>query len=165
ISTPGTRSLGCQHGWVTEPSEVVAETERVVIRPWHRDEADRLFDLLRREGGGAVIRRSGGLGRAQAATRRRRRGRDRLALAPRQLGQRTRQRSGRRSAGTRPRRWPAGDLGRDLPEQPSVDRGLPTDRDVPPWRHPPLVSRAELDVLGRRAIRSTAVADTRWARP
>ena len=49
ISTPGTRSLGCQHGWVTEPSEVVAETERVVIRPWHRDEADRLFDLLRRE--------------------------------------------------------------------------------------------------------------------
>src|ERR1035441_6039048 len=23
--------------WVTEPSEVVAETERVVIRPWHRD--------------------------------------------------------------------------------------------------------------------------------
>jgi RimJ/RimL family protein N-acetyltransferase len=35
---------------VTDPSDVavVAETERVVIRPWQPDEADRLFDLLRR---------------------------------------------------------------------------------------------------------------------
>jgi RimJ/RimL family protein N-acetyltransferase len=29
-------------------SGVVVETERIVIRPWRRDEADRLFDLLRR---------------------------------------------------------------------------------------------------------------------
>lgn len=35
---------------MTEISQlgVVAETERVVIRPWHPEEADRLFDLLRR---------------------------------------------------------------------------------------------------------------------
>jgi RimJ/RimL family protein N-acetyltransferase len=30
------------------PLTVVAETERIVIRPWRPDEADRLFDLLRR---------------------------------------------------------------------------------------------------------------------
>jgi RimJ/RimL family protein N-acetyltransferase len=28
--------------------EVVAETPRILIRPWHLDEADRLFDLLSR---------------------------------------------------------------------------------------------------------------------
>jgi RimJ/RimL family protein N-acetyltransferase len=35
---------------VTRPNDlqVVAETARVTIRPWHRDEADRLFDLLSR---------------------------------------------------------------------------------------------------------------------
>jgi RimJ/RimL family protein N-acetyltransferase len=30
------------------PANVVAHTKRVVIRPWHPDEADRLFDLLGR---------------------------------------------------------------------------------------------------------------------
>lgn len=40
----------CQHGWVTFPSDlgVVAETDRLVIRPWRPDEADRMFDLLSR---------------------------------------------------------------------------------------------------------------------
>ena len=35
---------------VTSPNDpgVVAETERLVIRPWRRDEADRLFDVLSR---------------------------------------------------------------------------------------------------------------------
>jgi RimJ/RimL family protein N-acetyltransferase len=28
---------------------IVAETERLVIRPWHPDDADRLFDMLRRD--------------------------------------------------------------------------------------------------------------------
>ena len=39
-----------QHGRVTSPSDsgVVAETDRIVIRPWRPEEADRLFDLLRR---------------------------------------------------------------------------------------------------------------------
>jgi len=34
---------------VSEASDVIAETERVLIRPWRRDDADRLFDVLRRE--------------------------------------------------------------------------------------------------------------------
>lgn len=41
---------GWQHGRVTSPSDsgVIAETDRVVIRPWRLEEADRLFDLMRR---------------------------------------------------------------------------------------------------------------------
>jgi RimJ/RimL family protein N-acetyltransferase len=32
-----------------EPVTTVAETDRIVIRPWRPDEADRLFDILRRD--------------------------------------------------------------------------------------------------------------------
>ncbi len=44
------RPSRCQHGRVTYRIDlvVVAETERVVIRPWQPDEADRLYDMLRR---------------------------------------------------------------------------------------------------------------------
>jgi RimJ/RimL family protein N-acetyltransferase len=39
-----TIEVSCHH----EPVATVAETERIAIRPWHPDEADRLFDILRR---------------------------------------------------------------------------------------------------------------------
>ena len=48
--------------YASDPS-VVAETERIVIRPWQPDEADRLYDMLRRTevvewfGGGPMTRR------------------------------------------------------------------------------------------------------------
>jgi len=29
--------------------DVVAHTERLVLRPWRADEADRLFDMMRRD--------------------------------------------------------------------------------------------------------------------
>ncbi len=40
----------CQHGCVIDSSEpaIVARTERVVIRPWRPDEADRFYDMHRR---------------------------------------------------------------------------------------------------------------------
>jgi hypothetical protein len=40
------RPSRCQHGWVTYPIDlgVIAATDRVVIRPWQPDEADRLYD-------------------------------------------------------------------------------------------------------------------------
>ena len=34
--------------FVAFSNEIVAETERLVIRPWRLEEADRLFDLLGR---------------------------------------------------------------------------------------------------------------------
>jgi RimJ/RimL family protein N-acetyltransferase len=30
------------------PAAITAQTDRVIIRPWRRDEADRMFDMLRR---------------------------------------------------------------------------------------------------------------------
>lgn len=30
------------------PSDVIAETDRLILRPWHLDEADRFFDMHRR---------------------------------------------------------------------------------------------------------------------
>ena len=39
-----TIGVSCHHGTVA----TAAETERIVIRPWRPDEADRLFDILRR---------------------------------------------------------------------------------------------------------------------
>src|SRR5262245_45631635 len=39
---------GASHTATMRTVTVVAETERILIRPWREDEADRLFDLLRR---------------------------------------------------------------------------------------------------------------------
>ena len=42
--------MRCQDGRVASRSDLspIARTERLVIRPWRLDEADRLFDMLRR---------------------------------------------------------------------------------------------------------------------